>query len=175
MRGRRWRTLLLGVVLPLVLTAGAVGGLYWLREWDRHPAADSGRPGSWVTVGSAEVAAFARVRVPGSAGELRWAYRKGLQDDVAFLFRLPPGEEQGFLNGLGIPLTPDAGTDLGSGVLEGFRQAGAPDPRAAGALRHGSVVADALPGRDKRLAESAWLAEEADGGTRVWVHAVDAP
>ncbi|MFD9685379.1 hypothetical protein [Kitasatospora sp. NPDC059088] len=42
-------------------------------------------------------------------------------------------------------------------------------------MRHGSVVAGPLPGHGKRLAESVWLTVEADGATRVWVHAVDAP
>ncbi|MGW3040852.1 hypothetical protein ACWC9T_12560 [Kitasatospora sp. NPDC001159] len=170
------RHVLLGVVLPLVLIAGAVGGLYWLREQVNHPAANSGRPGSWMTVSSEQVTEFTRVRPPASASELHWAYRKGFQDDLAFLsFRLPPGEEQGFLNGLGIAVKPDADTDFGTNVLEGFRQAGAPDPKAAGPLRHGSVIAEPLPGHNKRLGESVWLAVEADRGTRVWVHAVDAP
>ncbi|MGW7581989.1 hypothetical protein ACWGKU_13570 [Kitasatospora sp. NPDC054768] len=32
-----------------------------------------------------------------------------------------------------------------------------------------------LPGHNKRLAAKLWLATEADGGTRVWAEAADAP
>ncbi|MEU3561671.1 hypothetical protein [Kitasatospora sp. NPDC006786] len=90
-------------------------------------------------------------------------------------FRLPPGAEQGFLAELGIAMTPGSTTGFGSYTPEGFRQAGVPDPAGAGPLLHGSFIAEPLPGHSKRLAESVWLATEADGGTRVWAEAADAP
>ncbi|WP_224282850.1 hypothetical protein [Streptomyces sp. LS1784] len=172
---RRW--VLLGVLLlPLVLIACVVGARHWVRELERNPPANSGRPGSWMTVSSERATDFARIRLPASASEVRWSYLIGFQDDLAFLsFRLPPGEEQGFLAGLGIAIKPNAGTDFGTYGLEGFHQAGAPDPTTAGPLRYGSFIAEPLPGHNKRLGESVWLAAEADGGTRVWVSAMDAP
>ncbi|MQS12384.1 hypothetical protein F7Q99_08810 [Streptomyces kaniharaensis] len=119
---------------------------------------------------------FTRVRPPGSASELRWAYQKGFQDDLAVLsFRLPPGEEAGFLAGLGITVRPSGKRPLDDLPRRGFQQAGAPDPGGAGALRDGSFLAEPLPGHSKRLSATVWLASEADGGTRAWVYAMDAP
>ncbi|MFJ9443950.1 hypothetical protein ACIRRH_19045 [Kitasatospora sp. NPDC101235] len=168
--------LLLAIVVPLALVGAAVGGLYWLREWDRHPAPDSGRPGSWMTVTSEFVTEFSRVRPPASASEVHWAYQKGLQDDAAFLsFRLPPGEEERFLADLRVTVKPSFKNYVGDGTVEGLQRAGAPDPRGAGPLREGSFLAEPLPGHNKRLAATLWLASEADGGTRVWVEAGDSP
>ncbi|MFF2545897.1 hypothetical protein ACFVUY_25435 [Kitasatospora sp. NPDC058063] len=176
MTRKQWWVLLLAIVVPLVLAGAVVGGLHRLREWDRHPAPDSGRPGSWTTVTSEFVGEFSRVRPPASAGEVRWAYQKGFQDDTAYLsFRLPPGEEERFLAGLGAAVKPSVGNPVDSGALEGFRHAGAPDPGAAGPLREGSFLAEPLPGHNKRLAARLWLASEADGGARVWVYSMDAP
>ncbi|MFJ6383829.1 hypothetical protein ACIQI7_27965 [Kitasatospora sp. NPDC092039] len=168
--------LLLVLMVPLVLVGAAVGGIYWLRDQVEHPPDNSGRPGSWLTVPSEFVAEFSRVRPPASATEVRWSYLKGLQDDQAFLaFRLPPGEEQAFLAGLGISVKPGTGISLGGWSVTGFQRAGAPDPKAAGPLREGSFLAEPLPGHNKRLAATLRLATEADGGTRVWVEAGDAP
>ncbi|MFE7526709.1 hypothetical protein ACFU7Y_13400 [Kitasatospora sp. NPDC057542] len=174
-RKQRW-VLLLAIVAPLALVGAAVGGLYWLREWDRHPAPDSGRPGSWMTVTSEFVMEFSRVRPPASAGEVHWAYQKGFQDDSAYLsFRLPPGEEERFLADLKMTVKPSFENRVDSSALTGFQRAGAPDPKAAGPLREGSFLAEPLPGHNKRLAATVWLAAEADGGTRVWVDAGDSP
>ncbi|MEU9042790.1 MULTISPECIES: hypothetical protein [unclassified Kitasatospora] len=172
----KYRRVLLAVLLPLVLIACVVGARHWVLELERNPPADSGRPGSWTTVTSEYVVEFSRVRPPASASEVRWAYLRGFQDDLAFLsFRLPPGEAQGFLAGLGMATEPDTGHAFGTYSLEGFRQAGAPDPLTAGPLRHGSFIAEPLPGHSKRLAATVWLAAEGDGGTRVWVDAGDSP
>ncbi|MER7580927.1 hypothetical protein [Kitasatospora sp. NPDC097691] len=172
---RRW-VLLLALVVPLALVGAAVGGLYWVRDQVEHPADNSGRPGSWMTVPSEYVVEFSRVRPPASASDVRWSYLKGFQDDLAFLaFRLPPGAEQGFLSGLGVAVEPDSGTSLGGWPLEGFQRAGASDPKTAGPLRTGGFLSEPLPGHSKRLAATVWLATEADGGTRVWVYAADAP
>nr|BFD91372.1 hypothetical protein KitaXyl93_27320 [Kitasatospora sp. Xyl93] len=171
---RRW--VLLGVALLPVLVVGLVGARAWVRDLERNPPANSGRPGSWMTVSLEQVIEFSRVRPSASAVEVRWSYLKGLQDDLAFLsFRLPPGAEQGFLADLGITMGPHPGTGFGSYTLEGFRRAGAPAPATAGPLRYGSFIAEPLPGHNKRLGETVWLAAEADGGTRVWVEAADSP
>ncbi|MFI8458515.1 hypothetical protein [Kitasatospora sp. NPDC085464] len=178
-RKRRWVLLLaLALVLPLALVGAAVGGLFWVRDRVEHPADNSGRPGSWMTVPSEYVVEFSRVRPPASATDVRWSYLKGFQDDLAFIaFRLPPGEEQGFLNGLGVVAEPDSGASLGGWSVEGFQRAGAGDPRTAGPLREGKFLAEPLPGHSKRLAATVWLAAEAEagGGTRVFVDARDVP
>ncbi|MFI6156548.1 hypothetical protein ACIBCA_28140 [Kitasatospora sp. NPDC051170] len=166
------------MVVAVVLVAGVAGGLWWVRGVG-DPAGDGGRAGAWATAGVAQVEEFARVRVPEGAGEVRQAYRRGFQDDQAWLsFRLPSGAEAGFLAGLrvtAVPVVPTDGGSLGEVAAEGFRKAGAPDPRQAGALRTGGFVAEPLPGHSKRLAATVWVAAEPDGGSRVWVYAMDAP
>ncbi|MFF2042267.1 hypothetical protein ACFVVX_17715 [Kitasatospora sp. NPDC058170] len=161
--------------LAAIALAGAValvGGVYWLDEQDRHPAPDSGRPGSWVTgATSARVADFAHLRIPASAVELHWGYQIGFQGDYAVLsFRLPEGDTAGFVQATGVVRWDTAWPPDGT-ALKAFQHIGAADPTALPMIRRGSLVPES-PGHDA-TGVVIWIASEPGGTDQIWVEAVD--
>ncbi|MER6365033.1 hypothetical protein [Kitasatospora sp. NPDC001527] len=167
-RTRRRRLIGVLVAGPLILLAAGVALLYWAYEQDRHPKPDSGRPGAWMTVSSEEVSRFARVGIPASAVDVRWAYQNGFQDDLAFLaFRLPQTGLEDFKSGLPVSEWTDSGHQLAID-MDGFQHAGAPDPSDAHPLTCGGFLS---PAPAKRIATRVCLAPQPDGTGQVWVRA----
>ncbi|MFD8320473.1 hypothetical protein [Kitasatospora purpeofusca] len=168
----RWR-LLIGVLVALgLLSAAAVGGLYWLDYEFRHPAPDSGRPGAWMSVDANEVSRFTRVGIPAQADDIRWGYKKGFQDDFAVLtFRIPQTGLDDFQGGL--PVSRWAENKYIQSVdLDGFLHIGAPDPSNASPLTCGGYLS---PGKAKNVATEICVASRSDGTSQVWVSAFHTP
>ncbi|MFD7413699.1 hypothetical protein [Kitasatospora purpeofusca] len=170
---RSRRRLLLGLLTVfLLLLAAGVAGLYWVDYDLRHPKADSGRPGAWMTVDRDEVSGFAHVTVPVSAEDVRWGYQNGFQDDFAVLaFRIPQGELEEYKGSLAASGWADT-KYVPQIDLDGFQHIGVPAPSTTSPLTCGDFY---TLGKAKNIGTRVCVASRSDGTSQVWVSAVHTP